>query len=479
MIVTLLLSVVPILLFILTFRRLAFISVSQHVLEITFSGLAAIANRNLTDEEKESAIRTAGVSLLKATFQILWRFTACFAVAVLPVALFDYLGVVSAQATMELMLRWDYIAGTTLVLVGVGWIAAKRRGKGGAESAYSTVDQMTHKLAFAGPEVQLAAADLEDRIYAKAIHATKLESPIFIAALPRAGTTVLLEALSALPSVSTHRYRDMPFLLSPILWSRISSLFRKRSQLVERAHGDGILVGYDSPEAFEEVLWRLFWPEKYHGDKIEIWDRTDIKTEASEFFERHVRKVVFLRSDGHGRYVSKNNNNIARLDLLPHMFPEAETVVPVREPSEHAASLLRQHENFLRQHSMDPFIERYMKDIGHLEFGNLHVPFAFDGFDPSAYSPREASYWLEYWIAAYQMVLARVDRLHIVTHERICKHPKLVMDALCERLRLDHSGVDLSIRFHEVNGGDNRSSLRAERMALATDLYHAIRKHEV
>ena len=29
---------------------------------------------------------------------------------------------------------------------------------------------------------------------------------------------------------------------------------------IERAHGDGMTIGYDSHEAFEEVLWRAFWP---------------------------------------------------------------------------------------------------------------------------------------------------------------------------------------------------------------------------
>lgn len=99
---------------------------------------------------------------------------------------------------------------------------------------------------------------------------------------------------------------------------------------------------------------------------------------------------------------SKNNNNIARLDILPVMFPRAHIVVPLRELAEHAASLPRQHKNFLKLHAADPIIERYMRDIGHLEFGALHSRFAFPRFDPRGGSPDEANYWLDDWIAAYQ-----------------------------------------------------------------------------
>lgn len=73
--------------------------------------------------------------------------------------------------------------------------------------------------------------------------------------------------------------------------------------MVERAHGDGIKIGYDSPEAFEEVIWRAFWPKKYGKDSIELWHADENMPDATEFFEKHFRKIVILRTDGAGRYV--------------------------------------------------------------------------------------------------------------------------------------------------------------------------------
>src|SRR3546814_14543435 len=74
--------------------------------------------------------------------------------------------------------------------------------------------------------------------------------------------TILLESLAAHPDTVTHRYRDYPGVLAPIFWDRVSEhLYAGRSTPVERAHGDGIAVTQDSPEAIEEMLWMAFHPE--------------------------------------------------------------------------------------------------------------------------------------------------------------------------------------------------------------------------
>src|SRR3546814_15898758 len=76
--------------------------------------------------------------------------------------------------------------------------------------------------------------------------------------------TILLESLAAHPDTVTHRYRDYPGVLAPIFWDRVSEhLYAGRSTPVERAHGDGIAVTQDSPEAIEEMLWMAFHPESH------------------------------------------------------------------------------------------------------------------------------------------------------------------------------------------------------------------------
>ena len=75
-------------------------------------------------------------------------------------------------------------------------------------------------------------------------HKETNDDNVFVAGLARSGTTILLNALYSSNQFSSLSYKDMPFVLAPNLWSRLS--FKKQeSNLVERAHGDGIKVSIE------------------------------------------------------------------------------------------------------------------------------------------------------------------------------------------------------------------------------------------
>lgn len=320
-------------------------------------------------------------------------------------------------------------------------------------TTYSFIDQMVHRFAFSSTKVQLAAADIEDSLFARDYEQARVDRPIFITSLPRAGTTILLTALHSMPMLATHLYRDMPFVMAPLLWSRMSSAFQRAGQQQERAHGDGIQISYDSPEAFEEVFWRTFWPEKYASTKIDLWDEEDANPEAEAFFRRHIRKIISLRCGADasdGRYISKNNCNIARLALIPRMFPDARILVPVRMPLAHASSLLRQHLNFLQMHKSDSFVRRYMEDIGHLEFGALHLPIGFVGFEALAQGldPIRIDYWLAYWIAAFEHVQAHREAVLAVSYEQVSAGGTEPISSICDKIGLEPGPQLDSIAAH-------------------------------
>ena len=306
---------------------------------------------------------------------------------------------------------------------------------------YTALERLLHKVAFAAPQVQRAAADVEASLFRTGT-GTELGAgpPLFVTGLPRAGTTALLEALAEFDEIATHTYRDMPFVAAPVLWDRLSGAFRKSAPLRERAHADGVMIGYDSPEAFEEVLWRLLWPEKYHDDHIELWRAADADPDARTFLLGRFDRIVGLRAAGvpGARYASKNNANIARLELLADLFADADIVVPVRDPLEQAASLWRQHRRFGALQAEHPFVATYMADIGHYEFGRLHRPFAFGDFPDTggARDPDRPDYWLGYWIAAYEAVQAARACLRPLAYERWCARPRAELGALVEAVGL-------------------------------------------
>ena len=173
---------------------------------------------------------------------------------------------------------------------------------------------------------------------------------------------------------------------------------------------------------------------------------SDGKNEAYAFFVEHMKKVIALRRPdrmGDGRYISKNNGNISRLDLIGRMFPEARILVPFRDPIDHASSLLHQHRNFIGMHKDEPFIRRYMADIGHYEFGDLHRPIAFPGLEAliATRDPLTIDYWLAYWIAAFEHVIARRDAVMLVSYEAVCAGGRNALAEICARLEIPEEGM--------------------------------------
>ena len=318
-------------------------------------------------------------------------------------------------------------------------------------------------MAFSAIGLQKSATRLESLMYGRRFQNIEIKSPIFITSLPRAGTTLMLEVLSRFPSLASHTYRDMPFLLTPYLWAKMSRAFQKKSEMRERAHGDGMQVGFDSPEAFEEILWRSFWPEKYSPSGIELWTADDAKDAADSFFTQHMKKIIALRCPDHrdtARYVSKNNANISRLELVPHMFPDAVILIILRHPLEQATSLLRQHRHFLELHAEDPFVRQYMRDIGHYEFGELHRPIRFPGFAENCgqRDPLTLDYWLCYWISAFEYINQFKDHLYVIPYEQTCKQGASALAQICKTLDIPTKG-----QLDAVAGMFREPSVRGER----------------
>ena len=308
---------------------------------------------------------------------------------------------------------------------------------------YGSLDRLLHRLAFAGIPLQLTLADMERRWYGRELPADGAARPVFITALPRAGTTLLLELLSRLPEFASHTYRQMPFVLCPLLWERVSRPFRKAPELRERSHGDGMRIGYDSPEAFEEVVWKAHWPDKYRSDRIEPWSWADRDTAFEDFLIDHMRSIVALHGDRGDaqavRYVSKNNANIGRIGLLSAAFPDCRIVVPVRDPLNHAASMLRQHRRFTELHQHDAFARRYMAWLGHHEFGANLKPIDFDGWldEGETCDPLSLRFWVEYWYRAYHAVLAAASpNVVLVDYDLLCRAPAAALSELAQALEL-------------------------------------------
>ena len=136
-------------------------------------------------------------------------------------------------------------------------------------NSYTWLEQKLHQIALSSQFMREVTFDFENTNMSTL---NELDNHIFITGLARAGTTILLNALYKSNIFASLSYADMPFVLAPNLWSKIS--FKEKDlELKERAHGDGIKVSTESPEAFEEVFWKTFAEEEYGEleDKFRVY----------------------------------------------------------------------------------------------------------------------------------------------------------------------------------------------------------------
>ena len=268
-------------------------------------------------------------------------------------------------------------------------------------NSYSWLEQKFHKLALSSQFMREVTFDFESTNIAPS---SETGDHVFITGLARSGTTILLNALYKSNIFASLSYADMPFVLAPNLWSKIS-FNKKNLELKERAHGDGIKVSTDSPEAFEEVFWKTF--AEVDSDELE------------EKFRVYVGNIVHRYKKE--RYLSKNNQNIKRVELIASIFTQSKILIPFRDPIQHSYSLLTQHEKFIKDSRINKFISEYMKWIGHTEFGPNYIPIQNQNLNFP--NDLEINHWIEQWFLTYSdsfQSLKNKRNVYFISYEKLC-----------------------------------------------------------
>lgn len=336
-----------------------------------------------------------------------------------------------------------------------------------SDSDYGVGARLLHRLALNSKLIAQASFDLESTLtkslQSNLYNKPQDDSPVFISGLARAGTTVLMRALHATGQFRSLTYRDMPFVLMPNVWKKISSRSREDAPEKERAHGDRILVNFDSPEAFDEVFWRTFCGNDYIFDNcLRPHEVGDEVIDKFRLFVRHALVSSDLPSQA--RYLSKNNNNILRLPYIRSAFPKSTIIIPFRNPVQHAFSLMNQHQRFCETHAKDGFTFNYMKWLGHHEFGLTHKPFRFDvasNTNIDKFDTGDVNYWMTLWMSTYQHLLntAPYDCI-FVCYEELCVKPAYTLRKIYEKAAIESDGTYKNTTFNlspakEVSGIDS------------------------
>jgi hypothetical protein len=311
---------------------------------------------------------------------------------------------------------------------------------------YNFIERLLHYIAFSTPIVQKILCELENDLFKDKINGVNSQCEVFVTGLPRAGTTLILELLYGTREFSTFTYRNMPFILTPLFWERFSKPFQKKGETMERAHGDGIEVSFDSPEAFEEIIWLSYMKSQIiTGDTISPIFPGDETLEFVKAFRCMVKKILLhdyvRKPEPPPRYLSKNNANLSRIELIHKLFPSSIMVIPFRQPLAHVSSLMKQHERFTGYHQEDRFSKRYMEWLGHYDFGQNFKPINFgnwlDKAEFKSFSGK--NFWMSYWIAAYSYVLNyKTENVYLVDFDKLLSNGKASLQTIANFLELEN-----------------------------------------
>jgi len=284
---------------------------------------------------------------------------------------------------------------------------------------YNKIQKFLHDFVLSKKFINKSLFELEKIIYLKNKN-IKNQPHLFVTSLPRSGTTSILNFIYSSNHYASLTYKNMPFILSP----NFSKLFNKKNvSTKERLHGDGITFGINSPEAFDEIFFN-------NNEEF-------IKSELINYIQ------LILLSEKKDKYLSKNNLNFKRIDFISSILPNSIFLIPIREPLQHAYSLLKQHLHFSKLQKKDDFIKRYMNYLGHNEFGLNHKswnnPIIFKDLN-------DINYWLEQWYLFYSNILQNYqsyDNCFFIIYEKLT-NPSYVKKLL-EKINLIHTkNLDLN-----------------------------------
>lgn len=292
------------------------------------------------------------------------------------------------------------------------------------KSTYSELSQLLHRLALNNYAIGYKLFKIDTkRIKKQNLHLN--EKFVIVTGLARSGTTSLMNKLAEDEMFSSLNYANMPFITCPNLWRKIYN--PKDTELKERSHKDGIMIGTNSNEALEEYFFKMLANNEYIKEKVMIqYELTE------DNYTDYLKYQTIIKSNDKRLYLAKNNNFILRYDSLRKFNKEFLLIVMVREPLSHAFSLMQQHKNYLTQQQHDPFVLEYMNWLGHHEFGINQKEFQFFNSESQNITDKlSLDYWLVVWINYYNYILT-IDRHNVilVKYHEYSMNPNKVLEEI-------------------------------------------------
>jgi len=320
------------------------------------------------------------------------------------------------------------------------------------------------RLVASTPGFWKALGNLESFALAKELHNQEIIKPIFVSGVARSGSTILTEVISQHPQLACHHYSDFPITWIPYWWNSLRKhLPLPKQEPQERAHRDRLMITSDSPEAIEEVLWMHFFPAAHKPDCSHAMGGQESHPQFEKFYRDHIRKLLLVRN--RQRFVAKNNYHATRIEYLLRLFPDARFIIPIRDPVQQVASLIKQHRLFSQQDVEDSRVSRQLQLSGHYEFGPLRCPIIVDKSRQTHYGEdlEDIDWYANQWADVYGYLHQRMQEnpalakaCLVVRYEDTCSQTRKNLGRIFTHLGLDDEWAENLIAAYEpiINAPD-------------------------
>ncbi|MCA9538512.1 MAG: sulfotransferase [Myxococcales bacterium] len=301
------------------------------------------------------------------------------------------------------------------------------------------------------PGLWATLARLEDALLWRRLRSVRLDRPVYITGMTRAGTTITLEMLARHPDAATFRYADLLCPHLPWLWDRlvVQRMGIDADQPQERPHRDRIMVTRASPEAGEEPLWIRGFPSVHDPSLPAVLDPAHPNRAFDRFYTATLRKLLLAR--GKARYVAKANYNVTRVRYLLGLLPDARFIVMVRDPFEQIASMMKHDRVLAEIDAREPRAATVRAGMGHFEHGPARRP--IHAGDATAVRTIQRAWaggdavrgYALHWRSIYSHVLELLDdpavapHLLLVRYEDLIAAPGRTIDRMLGHAELDPS----------------------------------------
>ena len=271
----------------------------------------------------------------------------------------------------------------------------------------------------------------------------EIKKPIFISGMARSGTTFTTHLLFSCKEFASLQYKDIPFYKIIIFWSFFSKIYYGFKKPSKRIHGDDLMVSINSPDAFEELIWKNnlnnYLNSGFYEHLDEFYENAILKNDLSNL----IKKNLFIKKKN--RYLSKNNYNIFRIKYLINQYNDAKFIILYRDPIETVESLVKVHNKFINLGKSNESFGKELELLGHHEFGPKRKAFNIgNNFEKTIYywsNGLDHNGYLLQWNDLYSYVLKEYKNLIYSKKILLLKFSNNLDQSFCEKI-INHCEIN-------------------------------------